>query len=81
MSQRPEFVILATAEKANIRHLCRCFGINSAAAYKWLDQFQAEGASGLEDRSRRPHHSPIRTAAQMEQAITKLRHKHPPYDT
>jgi transposase InsO family protein len=77
MSQRLEFVTLATAEKANIRHLCRCFGISSATAYKWLDRFQADGASGLEDRSRRPHHSPIRTATEMEQAITKLRRKHP----
>ena len=77
MSQRLEFVTLATAEKANIRHLCRCFGISSATAYKWLDRFQSDGAHGLEDRSRRPHHSPIRTAAKMEQEVTKLRRKHP----
>jgi len=43
MSQRLEFVTLATAPKANIRHLCRCFGISSATAYKWLQRFQAVG--------------------------------------
>ena len=77
MSQRLEFVSLATAEKANIRHLCRCFGISCATAYKWLDRFQAAGANGLEDRSRRPQHSPSRTAAAMEETITELRRQHP----
>jgi transposase InsO family protein len=77
MSQRLEFVTLATAENANIRHLCRCFGISSATAYKWLDRFRSDGAKGLEDHSRRPHHSPTRTAAEMEEIVTKLRHKHP----
>ena len=43
MSQRLEFVTLATAENANIRHLCRCFGISSATAYKWLHRFQSDG--------------------------------------
>ncbi len=77
MSQRLEFVTLATAENANIRHLCRCFGISSVTAYKWLDRFQSEGANGLEDHSRRPHHSPSRTVAEMEELVTKLRRKHP----
>ena len=77
MSQRLEFVTLATAENANIRHLCRCFGISSATAYKWLQRFQASGAGGLEDRSRRPHQSPLRSPAKMEKAIIKLRGQHP----
>jgi len=47
MSQRLEFVTLATAENANIRHLCRSFNISPATAYKWLDRFQSDGANGL----------------------------------
>ena len=77
MSQRLEFVTLATAENANIRHLCRCFGISPSTAYKWLDRFQSAGANGLEDRSRQPHHSPLRTSTEMEETVTKLRCKHP----
>jgi transposase InsO family protein len=77
MSQRLEFVTLASAENANIRHLCRCFGISSATAYKWLERFQVAGANGLADRSRRPHHSPSRTPAEMETIVTTLRSKHP----
>ena len=77
MSQRLEFVTLATAPNANIRHLCRCFGISSGTAYKWLHRFKAAGADGLTDRSRRPHHSPSQTTAKMEALVTKLRRKHP----
>ena len=77
MSQRLEFVTLATAENANIRHLCRCFGISPGTAYKWLDRFQSAGAKGLEDLSRQPHHSPLRTSTEMEETVTKLRCQHP----
>lgn len=77
MSQRLEFVTLAAAEKANIRHLCRCYGISSATAYKWLHRFQSSGVDGLANRSRRPHHSPSRSAIEMEEAIINLRGKHP----
>jgi len=77
MSQRLEFVTLATAENANIRHLCRCFGISPGTAYKWLDRFQSAGVNGLADRSRQPHHSPLRTSTEMEETVTKLRCQHP----
>src|SRR6478672_11690944 len=77
MSQRLEFVTLATAENANLRHLCRCFGISPNTAYKWLDRFQTDGLNGLEDRSRRPNNSPVHTAKDMEDAVIDLRGRHP----
>ena len=77
MSQRIEFVTLATAENANLRRLCRRFGISPNTAYKWLDRFRTAGTNGLADRSRRPHNSPARTSKQMEETIVKLRGKHP----
>ncbi len=77
MSQRLEFVTLAMAADANIRHLCRSYGLSSATAYKWLRRFQVAGVNGLEDHSRRPHHSPSRVAPEMEEAIVKLRGQHP----
>lgn len=77
MSQRLEFVTLATAADANIRHLCRAYGLSSATAYKWLHRFEVAGVNGLEDHSRRPHHSPTRVAAELEETIVKLRGQHP----
>ena len=77
MSARHEFVLLASQPKANIRALCRHFGISSATAYKWLDRFQNEGVPGLVDRSRRPRHSPGKTATLIEDAVLEMRRKHP----
>lgn len=77
MSQRHEFVLLANQETANIRQLCHRFGISSATAYKWLHRFEAQGLSGLQDLSRRPHHSPGRTTPELETAVINLRRKHP----
>src|SRR5215475_15625531 len=77
MSQRQEFVMLASAENANIRQLCRRFGISPTTGYKWLGRYQTDGASGLSDQSRRPHNSPTRTNAKVEQKVVELRQKHP----
>lgn len=77
MSQRHEFVLLASQEEANIRQLCRQFGISPATAYKWLRRFQAHGVPGLQELSRRPHNSPARTTEAIEKAVLTQRHKHP----
>ncbi|MEG1655003.1 MAG: leucine zipper domain-containing protein, partial [Hafnia sp.] len=62
MSLRAEFVALASQDGANIRALCRHYGITPATAYKWLRRFQTEGPVGIVNRSTRPHFSPRRTA-------------------
>jgi len=77
MSQRHEFVLLAIQPDANIRQLCQRFEIGPATAYKWIHRFENDGLAGLADRSRRPHHSPTRTAAEIEAAVLKLRRQHP----
>ena len=77
MSQRHEFVMLASQEQSNIRQLCGRFGIGPATAYKWLHRFEAQGLPGLEELSRRPQHSPNRTTDELEQVVINLRKKHP----
>ena len=77
MSQRHEFVRLAHQPGTSLRGLCRRFGISPPTAYKWLTRYAAAGAEGLQDRSRRPHQMPQRTAAVVEHAILHLRTTHP----
>ena len=77
MSSRTEFVALAHAPGANIRQLCRRFGISSRTAYKWLARYADAGAEGLPDRSRRPHHSPRRTPPAVEAQVLGVRQAHP----
>lgn len=73
MSLRKEFVVLAQQEGSNIRGLCRRYRISSRTAYKWLKRYQEEGEAGLVDRSKRPKHSPKRTAESMEEEVLKKR--------
>jgi transposase InsO family protein len=76
VSLRLEFVKSALAN-GNISKLCREFGISRKTGYKWLQRYRENGAEGLQDRSRRPHTSPNRTPAEMEQKVLALRDKQP----
>lgn len=73
MSRRREFVGLASQPGVNRAELCRRFKISRKTGYKLLRRYQAEGRSGLADRSRRPHHTPTRTDEQLEQQVVHLR--------
>jgi len=76
-SQRAEFVALAGAGGANIRALCRSFGISPTTGYKWLARSEGAGAASLQDRSRRPHRSPRKTDSELEAAVLSVRDHHP----
>lgn len=77
MSQRLEFVLLASAENANIRPLCRRFSINPTTGYKWLRRYREAGADSLQDLSRKPLRFPGQTSPDLEQAVCLLRQQHP----
>jgi transposase InsO family protein len=74
MDQRREFVRLALQAGANRRELCRRFRIHPSTGYKWLVRWTSEGE--LADRSRRPHSSPDRTAAAIEERVLAVRDAH-----
>ena len=73
IEQREEFVRLALVPGANVRELCRGFGISRAKGYKWLERYRSEGRAGLRDRSRRPRSSPGRASPELEAEVLRLR--------
>jgi transposase InsO family protein len=77
MELRGEFCELAIRPDANIRLLCRRFGVSAKTAYKWLERYRAEGPAGLLERSRRPLTSPGRCLAETERAVVAVRAEHP----
>ncbi|QDV33069.1 IS481 family transposase [Tautonia plasticadhaerens] len=77
MSLRTEFVALAAAEGANVRELCRRYGISPKTAYKWIARHRAGGADALADRPRRPARSPGRCPEPLEAEVLRLRDAHP----
>ncbi len=77
MSRRLEFVVLASAEGANVSELCGRFGVSRKTGYKWLSRFAIKGNAGLVDQSRRPWESAGRTSDDLEQRVLALRVEHP----
>src|SRR6266436_633967 len=76
MDTRLEFVMLASVEGANVRKLCRRFGVSPTTGYKWLDRWRLEGMAGLEELPRRPRNSPSLSAAATENAVLSARAQH-----
>jgi transposase InsO family protein len=77
MDARLEFVMLASEEGANVRQLCRRFGISPTTGYKWLERWRLDGMAGLREQPRRPQTSPARSVAATEDAVLSVRAEHP----
>jgi len=77
MSQRHEFVLLASEVGINFRQLCRRYRLSPKTGYKWLKRFRTGGVAALGDRSRRPQSSPHTCAAGIANKVIALRQKHP----
>jgi len=77
MSQRHEFVLLASKAGVNFRQLCRRFRISPKTGYKWKKRFRAGGSAALVDHARRPKVSPRTTADEVSVAVLAVRHANP----
>lgn len=74
MDQRVEFVIRAQRGEENIAQLCREYGVSRPSGYLWLKRYREAGRiSDLGEHSRRPLHTPRRTARAIEAAVLQLR--------
>ena len=62
-----------SGERFNVRAECARVGCSTTTFYKYLALVQAHGVEGFYPRSRRPHSSPTRVAAEVEELILKAR--------
>ena len=74
--RRLEFVKLVLQAQRRMTELCRDFGFSRRVGYKWVRRFELEGRRGLEDRSRRPRHSPRQVARKWLTRIRRVHRKH-----
>jgi transposase InsO family protein len=75
--QRVEFVVAAHRQEKSLTQLCGEFGISRPTGYLWLKRYQSSGIRGVQEKSRRPRHSPGRTAGELEQRVVELRRERP----
>ncbi len=77
MSLREELVHLVESERVSMTELCRRFQVSRKTGYKWVQRFQAEGAAGLIDRSRRPHQVHYQVPEPTQEFLLAERRQHP----
>ncbi|WP_106403729.1 helix-turn-helix domain-containing protein [Actinocorallia populi] len=56
-----------------VAHVAAEMGISRQTAHKWVARWRAEGPAGLHDRPSRPHATPHRTPAEVEEQVCRLR--------
>lgn len=69
--------VLRVQQGVPIAQVAREVGASRQSVYSWMARYQAEGLTGLTDRSRRPHRSPTRMPAEVEALICELRRTYP----
>jgi len=77
MDEKNEFILLWKTGKFTVTSLAILFGISRTTAYKYINRYLEIGQPGLEEQPRRPHNIPRKTPDHIEDAIIKLRGKHP----
>jgi transposase InsO family protein len=75
--ERLELVEQFAAQERSRAEICRGFGVSRKTGYKWFEQYLLEGAGGLADRSRRPHHQPQAVDDETIGAILAARSRRP----
>jgi putative transposase len=77
MDQRMQFIADYLRQTLSMTELCDSYGVSRKTGYKLIDRYLRHGPAGLEERSRRPHQSPNRTADEIVAAILEARRRHP----
>jgi putative transposase len=78
MDQRLQLVTDYQSGFFTMTELAEQYGISRKTAYKWIERAGTdETMSGLIERSRRPHHSPTATAADIVARLIALRKRYP----
>lgn len=75
--QRVRFVVAASRGEKPFTHLCREFEISRPTGYLWIKRYEESGLAGIVEKSRRPHRSPKRTPAELEERVIEVRKRYP----
>jgi len=66
-------VIKTYEETKSIRKTAKLWGTSRLVVRKWVRRYHERGEKGLEDVSRRPKRSPLRTPLPIEEKVLKIR--------
>ena len=75
--QRVRFVVAALRRERSLSILCREFVISRPTGRLWVERYRIGGVEAIAERSRRPLHSPQRTASAGEERVVAMRLRYP----
>jgi putative transposase len=67
--EQREAAMELVAAGIGVSEVAERLGVSRQAVYDWKERFREDPATGLNDRSRRPHSSPTRTSEAIEQRV------------
>ena len=79
MDLKMQFVVDWLSARYGVSDLARGYGISRKTAYKWIRRYQQEGAAGLRDRSRAPHHCSHAVPEDVVAKIVATKKAHPSF--
>lgn len=77
MDQRVQFVADYLRDRLSVTELCELYHVSRRTGYKWIERYLRQGVAGLEERSRKPRHSPNATPEEVVAALLETRRRHP----
>lgn len=77
VEQRADLVREYESGLFTMTELAAQYGVSRKTGYKWVAAYEVHGWPGLQDQSRRPHHSPHATDADVVKTLLALRRRHP----
>lgn len=77
MDLRTQFVVEFVDGGRSMTELFEAYGVSRPTGYKWVERYATGGPAGLVERSRRPHHSPRATPADIVERLRKAREHFP----
>ena len=76
MDERVRFIADWQRLGLSLWELCRRYGISRKTGYKWIWRYEAEGCSGLVERSRAPHSNARSAGAEVRALLVAERKRH-----
>lgn len=77
MDQKRFFITEWQTGVFTVTELAVRFGISTKTAHKYINKFKKDSWKGLQEGSRRPHSSPNKTPAHIEDILVKIGEKYP----
>jgi len=77
MQEKCKFIAAYKCWEGTFKSLCREFGISRKTGYTYIERVEELGLEGLNERSRKPKSSPLKTPQHIEDLIVFIRILHP----